>query len=129
MRDWTFVGDTCAALDALAHCDLDQVVGEVINVGNGTHRNIRDIAHLVVRKMGRPESLITYVGDRPGQVFRHTADRTKAKRLLGWEPAVAFEEGLDRTIAWYRDNVSWWKKQLWMRDTPVPPAIPLRLAA
>ena len=54
--------------------------------------------------------------DRPGQVFRHTADASKAERLLGWTPSVSFDEGLERTIAWYRANVGWWRKQLWMRD-------------
>ncbi len=129
MRDWTYVGDTCAALDLLAHCDLQDVVGEVINVGNGTHRSVREIAHAVVKRMGKPASLISYIGDRPGQVFRHTADRTKARRLIGWEPRVSFEEGLDRTIAWYEGHVGWWKKQLWMRDTPIVNKARLRKAA
>jgi dTDP-glucose 4,6-dehydratase len=129
MRDWTFVGDTCAALDLLAHCDLNQVVGEVINIGNGTHRSVREIAHAVVRQMGKSPGLISYIGDRPGQVFRHTADRSKAQELLGWQPRVSFEEGLERTIAWYQANVSWWKKQLWMRDTPIVNKAPARKAA
>ncbi|HKI37229.1 MAG TPA: dTDP-glucose 4,6-dehydratase [Gemmataceae bacterium] len=128
MRDWTFVGDTCAALDILVHCDTEAVVGEVINVGTGTHLSVREIAEHVVRKMGYSQDLITYVGDRPGQVFRHTADPSKAERLLGWTPRVTFEQGLDRSIAWYQDNVGWWKKQLWLRDTPAPQPVPLRRA-
>jgi dTDP-glucose 4,6-dehydratase len=74
---------------------------------------------MIVRKMNKPASLITYVGDRPGQVFRHTADASKAQRLLGWTPQVGFEEGLDKTIAWYLANRPWWEKQLWMREIPI----------
>ncbi len=68
--------------------------------------------------MKKPNA-ITYVGDRPGQVFRHTADASKAQWLLGWRPEVSFEEGLERTIAWYIANRPWWEKQLWMRDIPI----------
>ena len=56
---------------------------------------------------------------RPGQVFRHTADASKAQRLLGWTPRISFDEGLDRTIVWYKTNRAWWEKQLWMRDIPI----------
>ena len=59
------------------------------------------MAPLVAKRMGKPDATIMYVGDRPGQVFRHTADAGKAQRLLGWRPLVSFEEGLERTIAWY----------------------------
>jgi dTDP-glucose 4,6-dehydratase len=132
MRDWTFVEDTCQALDKLVHCDIKNVIGEAINVGNATHLSVAEIARLVVKLMGKSEKLITYTGDRPGQVFRHTADNAKAERLLGWTPSVSFEEGLQKTIAWYRANESWWRKQLWMRDTPTESKgfkAPLRVAA
>ena len=119
MRDWTYVDDTCAALDGIMHCELGKIRGEVINVGNGASLSIADIARMVVRAMGASESLITYVGERPGQVFRHTADRTKAAKLLGWSPRVSFEEGLRRTVAWYTDHKDWWQKQLWMREIPI----------
>ena len=118
-RDFTYVEDTCRALDCLSHCDRERVVGEVINIGCGQHVTLSEIASVIVRKLNKPESLITYVGDRPGQVFRHTADNTKAQRLLGWHPQVDFDEGLERTIAWYCQNRSWWEKQLWMREIPI----------
>ena len=118
-RDFTFVEDTCRALDCLVHCDLDKVRGEVINLGYGESLSLAEIAPIIVRRMNKPESLIIYVGDRPGQVFRHTADRTKAERLLGWRPDVTFEDGLDRTIEWYLQNRFWWEKQLWMREIPI----------
>jgi dTDP-glucose 4,6-dehydratase len=118
-RDWLHVDDTCRALDCLVHCDAGLVVGEVINIGYGESRSLRELAPMIVRKMGKPESLVTYVGDRPGQVFRHTADRAKAERLLGWTPQISLDEGIDRTIEWYRRNRPWWEKQLWMREIPI----------
>ena len=131
MRDWLYVADTCAALDKLVHCDLKDVAGEAINLGSGSHLTVLEIAHKVLQAMGKPASLISYVGDRPGQVFRHTADANKAERLLGWTPSVSFEEALNRTIGWYKSNVSWWRKQLWMRDAhgPKEPVLKIRKAA
>jgi dTDP-glucose 4,6-dehydratase len=118
-RDFLFVKDTCAAIDLLAHAELDKVAGQVFNLGSSQHRCILDIARLICKKMGKSESVISYVGDRPGQVFRHTADCSKIQRVLGWEPSVQFEEGLDRTIAWYDDCRDWWRKQMWMREIPI----------
>ncbi len=118
-RDWICVRDTCEAVDLIAHCDPALVLGEVINLGTGVSMSVADIARTVVRQMAKPESLITYVGDRPGQVFRHTADAAKAQRLLGWKPKVSFEQGLAETIEWYRGNRDVWQKQLWMRDIPI----------
>ena len=118
-RDWIYVQDTCEAIDCVAHCDKAAVVGEVINIGTGRSLSIAEVAMATVRQMGKPESLITYVGDRPGQVFRHTADAAKAKRILGWEPAIDFETGLAKTIDWYQNNRAIWHKQLWMRDIPI----------
>ena len=118
-RDFTYVEDTCRALDCIVHCDIEKVRGEVINLGYGASISLSEMAPLVARKMNKPDAVITYVGDRPGQVFRHTADRSKAQRLLGWSPQVSFDEGLERTIAWYVENRPWWEKQLWMRDIPI----------
>jgi dTDP-glucose 4,6-dehydratase len=118
-RDWVYVMDTCDAIDRIVHAPRADVVGEVINIGTAESLSVDEIAHHVVRLMGKPESLITYVGERPGQVFRHTADASKAKRVLGWEPRLTFEQGLEQTIAWYRDNRAVWDKQLWMREIPI----------
>jgi dTDP-glucose 4,6-dehydratase len=118
-RDFTYVEDTCRALDRLVHRDRAGLVGEVINLGYGESISLADMAPLVAKRMGKPGAKITFVGDRPGQVFRHTADAGKAQRLLDWRPCVSFEQGLERTIAWYTANRSWWEKQLWMRDIPI----------
>lgn len=118
-RDFTYIDDTSRALDCLAHCDRDKVVGEVINLGRGESISLAEMAPLVARMMDKPDAVITCVGDRPGQVFRHTADAGKAQRLFGWRTEVTFEEGLQRTIAWYIQHRAWWEKQLWMRDIPI----------
>lgn len=118
-RDFTYVADTCRALDALLTVDRSSVVGEVINLGTEESLSLTDLATRIVRRMGKSPEAMTFVGDRPGQVFRHTADASKAARLLGWKPQISFDEGLDRTIAWYTANRPWWEKQLWMREIPI----------
>jgi dTDP-glucose 4,6-dehydratase len=118
-RDWLHVHDTCEALDRLLHCEVGQVAGEVFNIGTGESTDIKTLAQKLVRRTGRSESLLHYVTDRPGQVFRHTADISKAKRVLGWEPRIRLDEGLDMTIEWYAKNRGWWEKQLWMREVPI----------
>lgn len=118
-RDWVFVEDTCDAIDRIVHAPKEGVVGEVINIGTDVSLSVAEVAHHIVRLMKKPESLITYVGERPGQVFRHTADAAKARRLLGWTPSVTFEQGLEKTIEWYRTHRHVWEKQLWMREIPI----------
>ncbi len=119
LRDWTYVKDTCEFLDLLVHCDVNRVIGQAINAGTGRSLSILDIARKIVHKMGKSEDLLTYVGERPGQVFRHTADAAKAEKLLGWKAATSFDAGLEKTIEWYRANPKWWSKQLWLRDIPI----------
>jgi len=118
-RDYIFVEDVCRAIDIVMHADIEKVKGEVFNVASGTHRSILSIAKDVVRMMGKEESIITFVGDRPGQVFRHTGDIRKIKNVFGWAPKIPWEEGLKRTIQWYKGNRPWWEKQLWMRTVPI----------
>jgi dTDP-glucose 4,6-dehydratase len=118
-RDYVFVEDLCEALDQIMHSDLLKVKGEVFNVASGIHRSILSIAKDVVRLMGKEESIIEFVGDRPGQVFRHTGDINKMKECFEWKPKVSWEKGLRKTIEWYRNNRQWWEKQLWMRAVPI----------
>jgi dTDP-glucose 4,6-dehydratase len=118
-RDWLFVEDHCEALDALIHADISGIRGEVINIGTERHRSVLEVAEAVLKAMGPCDSQIQFVGGRPGQVFRHTADTSKLKRLIDWEPKLSFEEGLERTIRWYRDNEAWWRPQIWMRHIPI----------
>ncbi len=118
-RDFVFVEDVFDALDTVMHADLAQTQGKVFNVATGEDRTILSIARDVVRMMGKDESIITFAGDRPGQVFRHTGDSTRIRDLLGWNPKTAWEDGLQRTIQWYRENRPWWERQLWMRAVPI----------
>jgi len=118
-RDWLYVEDFCRALDIVMHCDLQRVRGEVINIGTGRSVDIISIAKMILKKMKKPMSLIKYIGDRPGQVFRHTASIAKAGKVLDWRPTVELEKGLDKTILWYHKNRKWWQKMLWMRAIPI----------
>ncbi|HEU6446654.1 MAG TPA: hypothetical protein VFL61_16505 [Gaiellaceae bacterium] len=85
--------------------ELDAVVGEVINVATGRDAPVSEIADLVLELTGRPASLKQHVEERPGQVHRGSTD--KAERLLGWRARTSLEEGLSRTVAWYRENEDW----------------------
>jgi dTDP-glucose 4,6-dehydratase len=118
-RDWMFVSNLCEGLDRLLAEERDRVVGQVINFGTGRHRSVLEVAEAVREAVGAPHVSIRRIGDRPGQVFRHTCDASKAKRLLGWEPHILFEEGLRQTIDWYQTNEAWWRPQLWMRHIPI----------
>jgi len=118
-RDFIFVEDLCSAVDAILHADLQKVKGEVFNVASGVHRSILSIAQDIIKLMGKDDSIIELVGDRPGQVFRHTGDIRKIQDTLHWKPEIPWTEGLSRTIKWYRENRMWWEKQLWMRTIPI----------
>jgi dTDP-glucose 4,6-dehydratase len=118
-RDWLFVEDHCEALDKLLHTNIENIKGQVVNIGTERHLSVLEIAEAVLEAMGPTDSRIQFIGDRPGQVFRHTADASKLKRLIGWEPKLEFEQGLERTIRWYRDNEAWWRPQMWMRHIPI----------
>jgi dTDP-glucose 4,6-dehydratase len=104
-RDWLHVDDHCRALDVVIERGTS---GEVYNVGGGNHvRNI-DLTRQILRLLGKPESLIRAVPDRPGHDRRYSLDTSKLQSL-GWQPQVPFEEGLARTAAWYRENEWWWR--------------------
>ncbi|TAK42791.1 MAG: NAD-dependent epimerase/dehydratase family protein [Betaproteobacteria bacterium] len=118
-RDFLHVDDHCRALDLIINADLGRVVGEVINLGSGRHMSINEIASAVIGIMGGGGASRVNIGNRPGQVFRHTCDWRKAKELLQWEPLIGFEDGLKRTVDWYKANREWWTEQLWMRHIPI----------
>lgn len=118
-RDYIFVEDTCEAIDIIMHEDIKKVKGEVFNIASGVHRSILSIAKDVVRMMDKDESLITFVGDRPGQVLRHSGDIKKMKKIFNWQPKTKWQKGLAKTVQWYKENRSWWEKQLWMRTVPI----------
>lgn len=118
-RDWIHVLDTCEAIDAILKAPNEKVVGEVFNIGTERTITIQDIAKMVVSRMGGDESMIGYSEDRPGQVDCHIADISKIENILGWKPKITFEDGLLKTIEWYKNNRQLWEKQIWMRQVPI----------
>jgi len=108
-RDWLYVDDDAEAIDALIEADLDTVAGEVINLATGIDVSVSRIADLVLDVLGKPVSLKDFVAERPGQVRRHVGSTEKAERLLGWRAGTSLEDGLGRTVQWYRENEAWWR--------------------
>jgi len=113
------VEDHCEALDRLLHAPIEQVRGEVINIGTGVDIPVEHVARAILEVMGKPISLIQHIGDRPGQVQRHIASTDKAYKLLGWRASTSFAEGIEKTVAWDRDNVQWWEKLSYMKSVPI----------
>ncbi|TML70647.1 MAG: NAD-dependent epimerase/dehydratase family protein [Actinobacteria bacterium] len=108
-RDWLYVDDDAEAIEAVIAAPLDAVVGEVLNVATGIDISVAAIADSVLDLLGKPESLKAFVTERPGQVDRHIGSTDKLERLTGWRARTSFEDGLARTISWYRDNEAWWR--------------------
>lgn len=107
VRDWLYVEDHCSALDAVLH---NGKLGDVYNIGGHNEWKNIDIVKLVLQGLGKPESLITYVKDRPGHDRRYAIDAAKIQNELGWTPAYQFESGIERTIDWYLQNKPWWER-------------------
>ena len=80
-----------------------------MNVATGIDISVAGIADAVLDALGKPRSLKRHVDERPGQVDRHIGSIEKAERLLGWRARTTFEDGLERTVAWYSDNEAWWR--------------------
>jgi dTDP-glucose 4,6-dehydratase len=108
-RDWLYVDDDAEAIEAVIEADLDAVVGETINIATGRDASVSEIADLVLELTAKPASLKEHVDERPGQVRRHIGSTYKAERVLGWRARTSIEEGLARTVAWYRENEAWWR--------------------
>ena len=106
VRDWLYVTDHCAAIDLIIH---NGRVGEVYNIGGHNERTNLQVVKAVLNKLGKPESLITYVKDRPGHDRRYAINPEKIEKELGWKPTYKFEEGIGVTVKWYLDNRTWWE--------------------
>jgi dTDP-glucose 4,6-dehydratase len=106
VRDWIYVLDHCKAVDFVLHSGME---GEVYNVGGGNEKTNIEITYKVLELLGKDETMIEYVKDRPGHDFRYSLNCSKLKEL-GWEPECSFEEALDATIKWYMENKWWWEK-------------------
>jgi dTDP-glucose 4,6-dehydratase len=105
-REWLYVTDHCRAIDFILRRGR---AGQLYNIGSGVERSVEEIADSVLSLLHKPLELKTYVPDRPGHDRRYLLDSTKARRELGWEPLVEFEEGMQQTVAWYQANEAWWR--------------------
>lgn len=109
IRDWLYVEDHCSAIDLVIR---QGSVGEVYNIGGRNERANIEVVKTILKVLGKPESLITFVADRPGHDMRYAIDPTKIHHELGWLPTTTFDEGIKNTIKWYIDNRNWWEKIL-----------------
>jgi dTDP-glucose 4,6-dehydratase len=103
-RDWLHVEDNCRGILAVLERGR---LGEVYNIGGGRVEENLSVAKCLLRELGKPEPLLRYVEDRPGHDRRYALDSSKIEKELEWRPAIALEDGLRRTIAWYRSNSGW----------------------
>lgn len=106
VRDWLYVEDLCRAIDMILE---NGKVGEVYNIGGHNERSNLDVVKTILKQLGKPESLITFVGDRKGHDLRYAIDPSKIHGELGWLPETKFDDGIRQTIDWYLNNESWWK--------------------
>ena len=107
IRDWLYVEDHCKAIDMILHGGR---IGEVYNIGGHNERANIDVVKTIIKMLGKDESLIKYVKDRPGHDMRYAIDPTKIKNELGWYPETTFEEGIKKTVEWYLQNEDWWQE-------------------
>lgn len=104
VRDWLYVKDHCYGILAILEKGK---VGEVYNLGGHNEKTNIEIVKMILKELGKPESLITYVTDRKGHDQRYAIDPSKANKELGWSPTTLFEDGIKFTIKWYLDNLRW----------------------
>jgi len=118
-RDWLFVEDTAEAIDRVVHAPGNAVTGEALNLGTGISISVLDIARKIIDIFGLDKDNLAYIEERFGQVQNHISSTEKAERLLGFKAQTMFEEGLLRTVEWYKNNKGFWEKQMAMRKVPV----------
>src|SRR5665648_117744 len=105
VRDWLHVDDHCSALDLILK---EGESGEVYNIGGNSEKNNLEVVDRILEEMGKNHDLIEFTEDRPGHDLRYAIDAAKMKLNFGWEPTIAFEEGIVSTIRWYIENEAWW---------------------
>ena len=106
VRDWLHVKDHCQAIDLILRKGKP---GDVYNIGGHNEHSNLEVVKIILDKVGKDESLIHYVKDRPGHDLRYAIDPTKIESELGWKPEYTFETGIVQTIQWYLDNKEWWE--------------------
>ena len=106
VRDWLHVDDHCVGIHKVL---MNGRAGEIYNIGGGRELTNLEITNLIVESMGADKSMIEYVEDRKGHDLRYSVNWNKINHELGYEPKVKFEDGLQETIDWYRNNRAWWE--------------------
>ncbi len=107
VRDWLYVDDHCDAIDTVLHHGAP---GAIYNVGGEHELHNIEVTRFILRVLGKPESLIRFVADRPGHDRRYALTNDKIRAELGWSPQHSFEEAMTETIRWYQQNEWWWRK-------------------
>jgi dTDP-glucose 4,6-dehydratase len=108
-REWIHVIDHCSGIESIIE---EGRAGETYHIGTGVEKSVEQIADAILDALGLPQSLKTYVEDRPGHDRRYLLDSSRIRRELGWRPSVAFEEGLPETVRWYQEHEDWWQPLL-----------------
>lgn len=106
VRDWLYVEDHCSAIDLVMRKGR---VGQIYNVGGHNEKTNLQVVKAILKHLNKPESLITFVTDRPGHDMRYAIDPTKIHNELGWLPQTRFDDGIKKTIDWYLQNKPWWE--------------------
>jgi dTDP-glucose 4,6-dehydratase len=106
VRDWLHVDDHCRGIHAVLTKGKS---GEIYNIGGGQELTNIELTSIILEKMGRDESSINYVQDRPGHDYRYSVSIEKISSQLGYKPKVSFKEGIVETIEWYKANEKWWR--------------------
>jgi len=107
VRDWIYVLDHCAAIDVVLR---DAAPGSIYNIGSDHDVPNIEIVRRILEVLGKPESLIRYVEDRPGHDRRYAMDSSKIRDELGWQPGHSFEDAMQATVDWYLQNRVWWER-------------------
>jgi len=114
VREWLFVSDCANAVFKIIEKGK---VGEIYNVGSGEERKNIEVVKSVLNILGKPEDLIIFVKDRPGHDFRYSLNTEKIEKELGWKAKIKFEEGIEKTVKWYLNNIQWVEEKLkFLRD-------------
>jgi dTDP-glucose 4,6-dehydratase len=107
IRDWLYVGDHCAAIDIVLHHGKP---GEIYNIGSNNEAETIDVVKMILKRLGKPESLIKHIPFRENHDMRYAIDASKIRNDLHWDPRVAFDEGMQFTIDWNSESISWLRK-------------------
>ncbi len=104
VRDWVHVRDNCKAIDLIRRRGKS---GEIYNIGAGNEKSNLEVTKAILQLLGKPSTLMSFTADRPGHDYRYSVNCSKIQ-ALGWRPEIAFDDGLEQTIDWYKDNEWWW---------------------